>query len=74
MEVAGTVLVTVKAASTSAKAAPTSRTRIPKTTYDRESNAAKEEGRDSIYTLESDQNCEGMSLPEAVKAKAAAAA
>lgn len=67
------VLVTVKSASTSENAAPTSRMSIPQQQYDVEVAAAKKEDRKCKYTLEEDQNCAGMSLVDAKKAKLAAA-
>lgn len=69
----GTVVVQIRAASTSAKAAPTSRIRIAQAVYDAEIRAASEEERPPKYALEGDQDCEGMSIPDAVAAKAAAA-
>lgn len=70
----GTVVVQIRATSTSAKAAPTSRIRIAQAVYDAEINAATEEERPPKYLLEEDQDCEGMSIPDAVKARAAQAA
>lgn len=68
----GTVVVLIKAASTSAKAAPTSRIRIAQAVYDAEINAATEEERPPKYSLEEDQDCEGMTIADAVAAKKAA--
>jgi len=67
------ILVTVKAASSSDKAAPTSRMRISQEQYDEALAAAEEAGRPCKYTIEEDQDCEGMSLADAKKAKLEAA-
>jgi len=69
MQEPGTVVVQVKAASTSARAAPTSRIRIAEEVYDAEIALAKEEERPPKYLLEGDQDCEGPSTADAVKAR-----
>ncbi len=71
MHVKGTVVVMIRAVSTSAKATRASRIRIPIEQYEAEVAAAKKEERPSKYFLEKDQDCEGLSLPDAVKARAA---
>lgn len=62
-----TVLVQVKAASASGKAAPTSRMRIAKEEYDAEVAAAAAQNRECKFVLE-EEGVEGLSLDDAKKA------
>ena len=66
------VLVTVKSASFSENASPTSRMSIPQEQYDEAVAAAEKAGRPCKYTLEEDQaGCQGMVGEELAAAQAA---
>lgn len=59
-----TVLVTVRSASTSDKASPTSRIRIDLAVYNEAIALAKQSDQPCKYTIEEDQGCEGMTGAE----------